>query len=56
MVKIDLTEDDLVNIGKWITATSMVIQANLRTPLSPSENETWVKIERARRLLRVQQR
>jgi len=52
-MKIDLTEDDLMNIGKWIAATSMVIQANLRTPLSPSENETWIKIERARRLFRI---
>jgi len=44
MAKVEITEEDRINISKWMTATSMMIQAKLRTPLSDSERETFDKI------------
>jgi len=35
-----------MNISKWMTATSMMIEAGLRTPYSDSEYATWRKFER----------
>jgi len=52
-VTINLTAEDLDNIGLWLKTTTMMVQSKLRTPLTPSEKETWVKIERAKRLLRM---
>jgi len=41
---VELTEEDILNIRKWLTATSMMIQAKLRTPYSESELETSQKL------------
>jgi len=43
---LDLTAEDLLNIQKWQTATSIMIEANMRTPYSDSEHETAEKIKR----------
>ena len=40
-----LTKEDCMNVRKWITATSMMIEGKLRTPLSQSEIDTWDKIQ-----------
>ena len=44
-----LTKEDFLNIRKWITATSMLIEAKVRTPYSDSENVTWDKIMKMER-------
>lgn len=41
---IEITEDDYTNIMKWVTATSMMVEAKLRTPFSDSERKTMDKI------------
>lgn len=40
---IECTQEDAMNISKWMTSTSMMIEAGLRTPLSQSEHDTWKK-------------
>ena len=40
-----LTKEDLGNIDKWITATSMMIEAKLRTPWTDSERATFKKLD-----------
>ena len=42
---VELTREDVMNISKWITATGMMVEAGLRTPLSDSEHETWRKFQ-----------
>lgn len=42
---VELTREDVVNIAKWMTAASMMIDAGLRTPYSDSENATWKKFQ-----------
>lgn len=42
---VELTREDVMNISKWITATTMMVEAGLRTPLSESEHETWKKFQ-----------
>jgi len=42
-MKIEITREDAMNISKWITATSMMIEAKIRLPLSQSERDTWKK-------------
>jgi hypothetical protein len=39
-----LTEEDKLNVKKWLTATSMMIEAKLRTPYSQSELDTAEKL------------
>lgn len=43
--KIECTKEDAMNISKWMTATSMMIEAGLRIPYSQSEYDTWKKFE-----------
>lgn len=40
-----LTKEDFVNIRKWMTATSMMIEAKMRTPYSDSELSTGRKLD-----------
>ena len=40
-----LTKEDFLNIDKWITAASMMIDAKLRTPYTESEYETFRKLD-----------
>ncbi len=40
----ELTKEDIDNIGKWIAAASMMIEAKLRTTWSDSELNTLQKI------------
>jgi len=42
---VELTREDIMNISKWMTATSMMIEARLRTPYSESEHDTWKKFQ-----------
>jgi len=42
---VEMTKEDVTNISKWMTATSMMIEAKLRTPYSDSEYATWKKFE-----------
>ena len=44
--KEELTKEDCLNIRKWMTATSMMIEARLRTTWTPSEQDTLEKIKR----------
>ena len=44
-----LTKEDFKNIDKWITAAGMMIEAKLRTPFTPSEHETFAKLNRIQR-------
>jgi hypothetical protein len=46
MMSETLTKEDIMNIRKWITATTMMIEAKLRTPYSDSEFETIDKLHR----------
>jgi len=41
---VELTDEDIINVKKWLTATSMMIQAKLRTPYSESELKTSQKL------------
>ena len=45
-MKESLTKEDCLNIRKWLTATSMMIEANIRTVWSQSELDTWEKIKK----------
>lgn len=49
---IELTEEDCLNIVKWWTATSMTVEAKLRTPFSDSEHDTIAKVMRTKEQLR----
>lgn len=40
-----LTKEDHLNIQKWQTATTMVIQTKMRTPYSQSELDTSEKLK-----------
>lgn len=42
---VELTREDVMNISKWVTATGMMVEAKLRTPLSESEHATWRKFQ-----------
>ena len=42
---ITVSKEDAMNISKWMTATSMMIEARLRTPYSQSELDTWEKFK-----------
>lgn len=44
-----ITKEDCKNISKWVAATSMMIEAKLRTPWSESELATWEKIKKIER-------
>jgi len=44
-LKVEITKEDAMNISKWITATNMMVEAKLRTPLSQSEIDTWEKFK-----------
>lgn len=44
-----LTKEDYLNIRKWLTATSMMIEARLRTPYSDSEIATGDKLRQMER-------
>jgi len=41
----ELTKEDYLNIRKWVTATSMMVEAKVRTTWSQSELDTWEKIK-----------
>ena len=41
-----LNKEDCASVRKWLTATSMMIEAKLRTPYSESELKTWDKIKK----------
>jgi hypothetical protein len=43
---IELTDEDLLNISKWIAATSMMVEAGIRTKFSDSEIKTAEKLRR----------
>jgi ribosomal protein S13 len=43
---IELTDEDLMNVSKWITATSIMVEAKVRTPFSESEIKTAEKLRR----------
>ena len=45
MEELKLNKEDILNISKWITATSIMIEAKLRTDFSQSERDTWEKIQ-----------
>jgi len=49
MTEENITKEDIINVGKWVTATSMMIEAKLRTPYSQSELDTYEKLERMAR-------
>ena len=40
---VEVTKEDVTNISKWMTSTSMMIEAKLRTSYSDSEHATWKK-------------
>lgn len=40
-----LTIEDFINIQKWITAASMMIEGGIRTKWSPSEQSTFRKLD-----------
>ncbi len=42
---VEVTREDVMNISKWMTATSMMIEGKLRTPYSDSEYSTWSKFQ-----------
>jgi len=42
---VELTREDVMNISKWITAVSMMVEAKIRTPMSDSEHATWKKFQ-----------
>lgn len=42
----EFTEEDLLNVQKWQTATSMMIEGKMRTPYSNEEYETGDKLKR----------
>ena len=44
-MKIEITKEDTINIAKWITATNMMVEARVRTPMSQSEIDTWAKFQ-----------
>ena len=41
---VTLTDEDIMNIKKWLAATSMMVEAKLRTPFSQSEIATSDKV------------
>jgi len=41
-----LTQEDSINVSKWLTATSMMIETEHRTPYSNSEYKTSEKLLR----------
>lgn len=43
---IELTDEDLMNVSKWLTAASMMVEAHIRTPFSASEIKTSEKLRR----------
>ena len=43
---VELTDEDLGNVAKWITAASIMIEAKVRTPFSESELKTAEKLRR----------
>ena len=45
----ELTKEDCMNIRKWIAATSMMIEARIRTSWSQSEFDTLDKIQKIER-------
>ncbi len=42
---VEVTREDVLNISKWMTATTMMIEARMRTPYSESEHNTWRKFQ-----------
>ncbi len=46
-----LTQEDCANIIKWWTATSIIVEAKVRTPFSESEHDTIAKIMRMRGII-----
>jgi len=43
---VTLTEEDQMNVRKWLTAASIMIEAKVRTPFSDSEHKTAEKLTR----------
>jgi hypothetical protein len=43
---IELTDEDLLNVAKWLTAASIMVEAKIRTPFSDSELKTAEKLRR----------
>jgi hypothetical protein len=50
---VQLTEEDCLNILKWWTGASMMVEAKMRTPFSDSEHETIAKISKVEGKLRT---
>ena len=50
---VELTEEDCLNILKWWTGTSMMVEAKIRMPFSELEHETIAKISKVREKLRI---
>ena len=48
---VELTEEDCLNISKWWVATSMAVEAKIRTPFSASERDTMAKVTRTKEML-----
>ena len=40
-----LTQKDFDNIDKWINSAGIMIEANIRTQWTPSERETFKKLD-----------
>jgi len=42
---IEITKEDVMNIAKWMTSASILIEAGVRIPYSDSEHSTWNKLQ-----------
>jgi len=45
-ISLQLTKEDMMNIKKWITAASIMIEARVRTNWSESEQKTFDKLHK----------
>lgn len=43
---VELTEEDQLNVKKWLTAVSIMVEAGVRVPMSDSEHSTAEKLIR----------
>jgi hypothetical protein len=42
-----ISKEDIMNVSKWMTCCSIMIEAGVRIPFSQSERDTWEKIKRS---------
>ena len=43
---VELTAEDELNVKKWLTAVSIMVEAKVRTPMTDSEHKTAEKLIR----------